>query len=282
MELASIASGSSGNCIYVGNEQAHFLVDAGISRKRVVSGLLDCDISPESLDGIFITHEHMDHVSGLGVFLRKYEVPVYATGRTIDAILSMKQLGKVNRDLFCSVEPDRSLFVKGVRVEASRIFHDAADPVCYTFEDERSKAGIATDFGTFEDYLVEKMKGCESLLVESNHDLNMLMVGPYPYPLKRRIMGEKGHLSNERAGQFLSKVIGKECRHIFLGHLSKENNMQELAYETVRVELLMHNIDVDHSHFDIRVARRDCPTITEKPEKTEPQQISFLDEGYVF
>ena len=96
----------------------------------------------------------------------------------------------------------------GIKIEASRILHDAADPVCYTVSDTESKVGVATDFGTYDEYLVEKLQGCESLLVESNHDLNMLMVGPYPYPLKKRIMGNKGHLSNERAGQFLSKVIG--------------------------------------------------------------------------
>ena len=120
--------------------------------------------------------------------------------------------------------------------------------------------GIATDFGTFDDYLVDKMQGCESLLVEANHDLNMLMVGPYPYPLKRRIMGNNGHLSNERAGQFLSRVIGEKCRHIFLGHLSKENNYGELAYETVKVELLLHNIDIEKENLTLQVASRSVPT----------------------
>ena len=160
------------------------------------------EIQPEEIDGIFITHEHMDHISGLGVFLRKYPVPVYATGKTIDRILSTKALGSLDQELFTSVSPDHPIEVDGIRVEASSTWHDAADPVCYTFEDEDSKVGIATDFGTYDDYLVEKMQGCESLLVEANHDLNMLMVGPYPYPLKRRIMGNTGHLSNERAGQF--------------------------------------------------------------------------------
>ena len=129
-----------------------------------------------------------------------------------------------------------------------------------TVSDTESKVGVATDFGTYDEYLVEKMQGCESLLVESNHDLNMLMVGPYPYPLKKRIMGNKGHLSNERAGQFLSKVIGEECKHIFLGHLSKENNYGELAYETVKVELLLHNIDLNKADFTLQVASRTAPT----------------------
>lgn len=260
MELASIASGSSGNCIYIGNQSSHFLVDAGISKKRIVEGLSHLEISPEKIDGIFVTHEHMDHIGSLGVFLRKYPVPVYATARTIDRILATKSLGKINPELFTSICPDQPMTVGNVRVEASSIYHDAADPVCYTFADDSSKVGIATDFGTYDDYLVEKMQGCTSLLVEANHDLNMLMVGPYPYPLKRRIMGNDGHLSNERAGQFLSKVIGEECRHIFLGHLSKENNYGELAYETVKVELLAHNIDMDKQKFTMQVADRQAPT----------------------
>ena len=257
MELASIASGSSGNCIYIGNRDSHFLVDAGISRKRIVEGLEEMEIKPENIDGIFVTHEHMDHISGLGVFLRKYPVPVYATGKTIDCILKTRSLGKVDPDLFVSVSPDHPVKVGNVKVEASSVYHDAADPVCYTFQDEESKVGIATDFGTYDDYLVDKMQGCESLLVEANHDLNMLMVGPYPYPLKRRIMGNTGHLSNERAGQFLSRVIGKNCRNIFLGHLSKENNYARLAYETVKLEVTLADNAYKGEDLDMWVAKRD-------------------------
>ncbi|MBQ9156362.1 MAG: MBL fold metallo-hydrolase [Eubacterium sp.] len=261
MKLASIGSGSSGNCIYVSNEGHHYLVDAGLSRKRIVDGLKSMDTCPEQIEGIFITHEHMDHISGLGVFLRKYPVPVFATGPTIDAILSAPNLGKIDAGLFHSVKADRPMDLNGIRVEASTIYHDAADPVCYTFTDEESKVGIATDFGTFDDYLVEKMQGCRSLLVESNHDLNMLMVGPYPYPLKRRIMSNTGHMSNERAGQFLSKVIGEECRQIYLGHLSKENNYVDLAYEAVKVELMIHNIDIEKKNITMKVASRTEPTV---------------------
>lgn len=260
MQLASIASGSSGNCLFIGNEKSQFLVDAGISRKKILEGLDHLEVDPSSLSGIFITHEHVDHIGGLGVFLRKYKIPVFATGRTIDAILSYKSLGKVDTSLFESIEVDRPIYLDGVRIEASSVLHDAADPVCYTFKDESSKVGIATDFGTYDDYLVEKMSGCESILVEANHDLNMLMVGPYPYPLKRRIMGNKGHMSNERCGQFLSKVIDQNTRHIFLGHLSKENNYGELAYETVKCELMMHNINLEQSNLTMQVASREQPT----------------------
>ncbi|MBR5046972.1 MAG: MBL fold metallo-hydrolase [Eubacterium sp.] len=260
MRLASIASGSSGNCIYVGNDKTQFLVDLGISCKRITEGMREMDLDPGKLSGVFITHEHVDHIQGLGVFLRKYKIPVFATASTIDRILSVSSLGKLDKGLFEIIRPDQPIEEGGIRIEASSVLHDAADPVCYTFSDPDAKVGIATDFGTFDDYLVEKMKGCQSLLVEANHDLNMLMVGPYPYPLKRRIMGNKGHMSNERAGQFLSKVIDEGTRNIFLGHLSKENNYAELAYETVKVELSMHNIDPDKRKLSLVIAKRSEPT----------------------
>lgn len=261
MKLASLGSGSSGNCIYVGNDKAHFLIDAGFSLKKTREGLSMLGIDPEKIQAVFVTHEHNDHISGLGVFLRKHPVPVFATGKTIDQILSCGKLGKINEKLFHSVRPDQPFTFQDVQVEASTIYHDAADPVCYTFTDQESKVAAATDLGTFDDYLVDKLKGCESLLVESNHDLNMLMAGPYPYPLKRRIMSNTGHLSNERAGQLLSKIIGDKCRHIYLGHLSKENNYSPLAFEAVKVELLMHNIDIDKKDITMHVASRTEPTV---------------------
>lgn len=261
MKIASIGSGSSGNCIYVGNDNAHFLVDAGFSCKKTSEGLSQVGVPAEKIQAIFVTHEHNDHISGLGVFLRKYPVPVFATGKTIDYILSCSNLGKIDARLFHSIRPDQPFTFQDVKVEASTIYHDAADPVCYTFTDKESKVATATDMGTFDDYLVEKLRGCESLLVESNHDLAMLMAGPYPYPLKRRIMSNTGHLSNERAGQLLSKIIGDTCRHIYLGHLSKENNYSPLAFEAVKVELLLHNIDIEKKNITMHVASRTEPTI---------------------
>lgn len=261
MKLASIASGSSGNCIYVGNEDTHLLVDTGISKKRIVEGLKELLVDPEALDGIFITHEHIDHIQGLGVFLRKYRVPVYGTEETLQEIFSCSTLGQFDKELFYVVDPDKSYKIGSVLVEPASIYHDAANPVCYTFTDKDSKAAVATDMGTYDDYLIERLQGCRDLLIESNHDLNMLMVGPYPYPLKRRIMGNHGHLSNERAGQLIHQVMWKGCKNIMLGHLSKENNYVDLAYETVKSELLIRNIDIDEKEINLKVAARTEPTL---------------------
>ena len=129
MELASIASGSSGNCIYIGNESSHFLVDTGISRKRIVEGLAQMEITPDMIDGIFITHEHIDHINGLGVFLRKYPVPVFATSKTIDAILSTKSLGNMNPELFTSISPDHPIRIGNITANLRAIFKTFA-PLC--------------------------------------------------------------------------------------------------------------------------------------------------------
>ena len=236
MELASIASGSSGNCIYIGNQSSHFLVDAGISKKRIVEGLSHLEISPEKIDGIFVTHEHMDHISGLGVFLRKYPVPVYATARTIDRILATKSLGKINPELFTSICPDQPMTVGNVRVEASSIYHDAADPVSYVLENHCVKIGMVTDLGVYDEDTVEHLKDSDLLYVEANHDIRMLQAGPYPYYLKQRILGSRGHLCNEKAGSLIRELCSDRLKNVILGHLSKENNYPQLALETVKLE----------------------------------------------
>ena len=260
MRLCSIASGSSGNCIYVGTDTTHVLVDVGISRKRTEEGLNSLGICPGELDAIFVTHEHSDHISGLGVFSRKYNVPIYATPKTLDAIRGCRSLGAIDDGLFQTVKADESFTIKDMTVNPMRISHDAAEPVAYRFSYGKQKIGVITDLGTYNDYTIESLRGMDALLLEANHDVNMLQVGPYPYPLKQRILGDRGHLSNENSGRLLSRLLHDKLQYIVLGHLSKENNLPELAYETVKVELLLHNIDLDKANFTLRVASRTAPT----------------------
>lgn len=256
MRLCSIASGSSGNCIYVGSETTHLLVDVGISGKRTENGLNSLGITGKDLDGILITHEHADHISGLGVMARKYGVPIYATPGTIGAILQSSGVGEIDGSLFHEVKEDVKLTIKDLTVNPMRISHDAAQPVAYRISYGNKKVGICTDLGVYNDYTVECLKGMDALLLEANHDVNMLQVGPYPYYLKQRILGDRGHLSNENSGKLLSRILHDKLENIILGHLSKENNLPELAYEAVRMEITLGDNPYHANDFRMQVAKR--------------------------
>lgn len=258
MELCSIASGSSGNCIYVGNENTKLLVDAGISAKRIENGLAQIDINPEKINGILVTHEHSDHVQGVGVMARRYKVPIYATAETFSAMNRMKTLGKIDPALFHIIEPNVRFAIQDIEVNPFSIPHDAANPVAYTFESAGHKVGVATDLGNYNDYIIENLQNSEILLLEANHDINMLQVGAYPYVLKRRILGELGHLSNDNCGRLINRLLHDKMKHIFLGHLSKENNYPDLAFETVKYELEQY--DSPYKQVHIEVANREEPS----------------------
>lgn len=260
MRLCSIASGSSGNCIYVGSEATHLLVDAGISGKRTEEGLAGLGLTGRDLDGILITHEHSDHIKGLSTLAKKYEIPIYATGGTIQAIqagITRGKLGWIDPELFQEIREDRKFTVKDLTVNPMKISHDAAQPVAYRIGYGSRHIGICTDLGTYNDYTVECLKGMDVLLLEANHDVHMLQVGSYPYYLKQRILGDRGHLSNENSGRLLCRVLHDGLKEIILGHLSKENNLPELAYEAVRMEINMGDNPYKASDFKLTVARRD-------------------------
>jgi phosphoribosyl 1,2-cyclic phosphodiesterase len=256
MRMCSIASGSSGNCIYIGTEATHLLVDVGISCKRTVAGLNQLGVDGRDIDGILITHEHADHINGLGVMCRKFGIPIYATKGTIEAIKSVRSLGAIDDSLFNEIKADEKFILKDITVNPMAISHDAAQPVAYRFQNGRKHMAVATDLGTYDDYTIDCLQGMDALLLEANHDINMLQVGPYPYYLKQRILGNKGHLSNELSGRLLSKLLNDNLQTVFLGHLSKENNMAELAYETVRLEISMADNPYKPDDFPIYVASR--------------------------
>lgn len=256
MRMCSIASGSSGNCIYVGTEATHLLVDVGISCKKTVEGLNQLGLTGKDIDGILITHEHSDHISGLGVMSRRFGIPIYGTAGTIREIKKMNSLGEIAPELFHEVVADEKVIVKDLTINPMKISHDAAEPVAYRFQYGQHKMAVVTDLGTYNDYTVECLRGVEALVLEANHDINMLQVGPYPYYLKQRILGNRGHLSNELSGQLLNRLASDRLRSVCLGHLSKENNLAELAYETVRLEVTMGDSPYKAEDFNIFVANR--------------------------
>lgn len=257
MRLCSIASGSSGNCIYVGSENTHLLVDTGISKKRIEEGLHSLAIKGDELSGILVTHEHADHIQGLGVFSRKYEIPIFATAGTIRGIRDYKSLGKMPEGLYHEVHTDDEFLIGDIAVHPFAISHDANEPSGYRFEQGDKRVAVATDLGKYDEYTVENLRNLNAVLLESNHDLHMLEVGPYPYYLKQRVMGERGHLSNELSGRLLCDILHGDLQNVMLGHLSKENNYAELAYETVKLEVTLGDNPYKGEEIPISVAKRD-------------------------
>ena len=260
MDFFSVASGSSGNCICLGSDQCHVMIDAGISGKRIEEGMNTYDYTTSDMDGVLITHEHSDHIQGLGVVARKYGLPIYATKGTADAILQSSSVGKIDPSLFHVIEAGKTFFIGNLEIYPMSISHDAVDPVAYLVSDGRHRVGVVTDLGYYDADIVSHMEGLDALLLETNHDIHMLQVGAYPYPLKQRILGERGHLSNETSGQLLGQILHDGMQHILLGHLSKENNYDELAYETVRLEISLGDNPYRGNDFPIEVAKRDRPS----------------------
>ena len=257
MKICSIASGSSGNCSYIGNESTGFLVDAGISGKKIEQGLEQIEVDPASLKGVLVTHEHSDHIKGIGVIARKYQIPIYGTAETINAMLKGK-IGKIPDGLFRFVRPDEAFEIDDITVQPFTISHDAANPVCYTFSSDNVKIGYATDLGKYDDYIIKNLSNSDLLFLEANHDENMLMVGAYPYYLKQRILGDHGHLSNDLSAELIGHLLHDKLKTIILAHLSKENNYEALAYETI-AQSVADKVGDKKAPF-ITIANRETPS----------------------
>lgn len=257
LELCAIASGSSGNCVCVGSDHTHLLIDAGVSGKRIEAGLNEIDLKTSEMQGILITHEHSDHIAGLGVLARRYGIPIFATEKTIQAIKNTKTVGKIEEDLFQVIRPGKRFSIGELTINPISISHDAADPVAYKVINGDKKVAVITDLGNYNQVLVDELQGLDALLLEANHDIKMLQTGMYPYQLKQRILGDRGHLSNERSGQLLSELLHDNFSTVVLGHLSKENNYEELAYEAVRLEVTMGDTPYKADDFPMHVAKRD-------------------------
>lgn len=260
LELCSIASGSSGNCICVGSDHTHILIDAGISGKRIENGLNEFDLKAGEMQGILVTHEHIDHIAGLGVLARRYGIPIFATEKTIEAISHSKSVGKIDEDLFQVVKPGKRFSIGELIINPISISHDAADPVAYKVINGDKSLAVVTDLGNYNQAIVDELQGLDALLLEANHDIKMLQMGSYPYPLKQRILGDRGHLSNERSGQLLCELLHDHFGTVLLGHLSKENNYEKLAYEAVRLEVTMGDNPYKADDFPMYVAKRDTVT----------------------
>ena len=225
VNFISLISGSSGNATLISDGKTHILTDCGMSGARLKDALKKVGIAPETLSALLITHEHIDHVKGAGVIARRYNLPVYGTEKT----LTKMDCGAINEDLLNAVKPDADFEIGGIGICPFSIPHDAADPVGYSHFIENSKYSLATDIGHMNDYIFEHISGSRAVLLESNHDVEMLQFGSYPYPLKRRILSDIGHLSNENAAKCAVELLKSGTERIALGHLSQENNTPEIA-----------------------------------------------------
>jgi len=231
IRFSTIVSGSSGNCAYVGVGDEHFLVDAGLSGKRIQEGLKNLNVPAPT--AIFITHEHSDHIQAAGVLARRFGIPVYATPLTWRYFLRHGKLGALAENQVRHILPGEATRIGSAVVTAFDVSHDASQPVGYTFEAGGKKLAMTTDLGKATETVVSHMRGCQAILLESNHDVEMLQKGKYPADLKARVMGARGHLSNVAAAELVVEVAWDGLRHVVLGHLSEENNRPMLAFDTV-------------------------------------------------
>lgn len=229
-QIAVLASGSKGNATLISNGKQQFLVDIGISCRSLMTRMRTLGISPTDLDGIFLTHEHIDHVRGLETFLKKYSTPVFSSSKTWQAILA-----KYNIDRRQCRIVNKNLQIGDISIDSFPIPHDAADPHGYIFHDltNLSKCTYLTDTGFITDIVRQAVIDSNTLVLEANHDVGMLKNGNYPYHLKQRILSTRGHLSNDSAGLFLSD-LAKLPKTIMLAHLSEQNNTEKLALDTVK------------------------------------------------
>jgi len=250
MNFCTIASGSSGNSVFVSTPRTRILIDAGLSGKAIEGGLRMGGIDCIDVDALFITHEHSDHIKGAGVLSRRYDLPVYATAGTWDYMNRCQAIGKIADKNKLYITSGMPVVLNDMEIMPFDIPHDANQPVGYTVNSRGHKIAIATDLGHISDNVAKNIHGADVILIESNHDLHMLETGPYPAYLKRRILSDMGHLSNVSCGRFLVDIFSSKTKHIFLGHLSQENNRPILAYETVKNILLANKINVDDSDCD--------------------------------
>ncbi|EDL65392.1 MBL fold metallo-hydrolase [Bacillus sp. SG-1] len=257
MHFSVLASGSTGNAIYVETDQNSFLVDAGLSGKQMEALFQKIDRKIKDLTGILVTHEHSDHIKGIGILARKYNLPIYANEKTWKAMDPL--IGNVPTEQKFEFGMEKVQSFGSLDIESFGVSHDAAEPMFYTFHHEGRKLVLVTDTG----YVSDRMKGiisnANTYVFESNHDVDMLRMCRYPWSIKRRILSDVGHVSNEDAAIAMSEVFGDQTKSIYLAHLSKDNNMKDLARMSVSQTLESKGIKVGEQ-FDLLDTDPKIPT----------------------
>ena len=245
VKICVLASGSKGNAIYISSQSTSILIDAGLSGAQIVRRLQSLDIQPETLSGIVVTHEHSDHIQGVGVLSRRFGLPVYISRETHRAC---PQLGRLSASQY--FQSGSEFQIDRLNIHPFSISHDATDPVGLIVSTNGIQIGVATDLGMVTGLVKTRLNNCDALVLEANHDPEMLINGPYPWPLKQRIQSRHGHLSNQDTCNLLKALTHDRLKHVILAHLSETNNSPQKVFNTVTSALA--NCDVE-----IEVARQD-------------------------
>ena len=257
--FCSLYSGSSGNCLLIQTSDTKILIDAGESAKKISTALSSMDIDPTQIDAILVTHEHSDHVRGLGTFSKKYDIPVFANSKTWDAM--PEQSSKISENNMKKFTIEENFEIGDLKIHPFKIPHDAANPCGFNIFYNDTKISIATDLGHITSNIAHKLEDSNFILLESNYDPEILKCSAYPYLLKRRIAGPNGHLPNSDAGKIVSFLMNSGLKSVMLGHLSRENNFPELAYKTVVDTLIDDKLDCSKIKIDVASRFAPSPTI---------------------
>ncbi|WLV24667.1 MBL fold metallo-hydrolase [Aciduricibacillus chroicocephali] len=248
LRFSVLTSGSTGNAFYIESEQEKWLVDVGHSGKKMDALFKEADVDPYGLSGILVTHEHSDHIKGLGVLARKYNLPIYANAKTWQAMES--SLGKLSVDQKFHFETETVRTFGDMEIESFGVSHDAAEPMFFTFRSGGKKVALVTDTGYVSERVKKTVEDADAYIFEANHDVEMLRMGRYPWNVKRRILGDYGHISNEDSGLALSECITDRTECVYLAHLSLDNNMKDLAHMAVSQVLEERGIRIDVQDTD--------------------------------
>ena len=243
-EVCVLASGSKGNAIYVSDGETSVLIDAGLSAIETERRLLSRELDPRDLDAIVVSHEHGDHIKGVGVLSRRYQLPVYINEPTLTA--AKAQIGAVNETV--RFHPGLDFSIGDLCLHPFSVSHDASDSVGFTVQDDTTKVGIVTDLGIATQLVCHHLKGCRLIILEANHDQRMLEEGPYPWHVKQRIQSRLGHLSNEASRDLLGEISHSGLRHVILAHISETNNEPDRALSVVGEALSHHRIQLSVAH----------------------------------
>jgi len=256
LNFCSLSSGSSGNCYYIGNESHGILIDAGISASSIRKFLKNISISIDSIMGILITHNHIDHIRGLEVLIRKNHIPAFTTQKIWESILSPRK--KISRDCIREIPQQKKINLDNFEIEAFPVYHDAPETIGFQISAGGKKITIVTDLGHICQTAALYIKESNLLVIESNYDEQMLENGRYPYFLKERIRSDNGHLGNHQTSVFLADIFNDSIEHICLAHLSKNNNTPEKALETLQKTFSERDITLK-SHQQILILNRNIP-----------------------